>query len=185
MKLREFVLWSVGALVMAAAVHLGSVTALPAIIMDRAMTRMGTPNVIHHGQRADADSRGVVRPSPDLLYSTCPYDLSKGALRVRAVAPSGTYWSVSAFDANTNNFFARNDRQVRGRTLEFVVTGPEANDVLLPPRDEVVMSPTVKGLIVFRTLVDDENDVARLDAIRRQATCEIISSKAPSSSKGG
>ncbi|MBI3677109.1 MAG: DUF1254 domain-containing protein [Proteobacteria bacterium] len=185
MKARETLVWIATALAIAAIVHVGSVYALPRFIMSRAMAAMGTPNAIHHGKRADSDSRGVVRPSPDLLYSTCPYDLSKGPLRVHAAIPAGTYWSVSAFDANTDNFFARNDRQLRTRTFEFVVTGPGPGNIPLPPRDEIVISPTAKGLILFRTLVDSEDDLARVDAARRQATCEIISLSAPSSSKGG
>jgi uncharacterized membrane protein len=185
MKTRELPVWIGAAIAIAVIVHVASVYALPHFIMNRAMTAMGVVNTIHHGKRADSDSRGVVRPSPDLLYSTCPFDLSKGPLRVRATIPSGTYWSVSAFDDGTNNFFARNDRQSHARTIQFVVVGPGPSNVPLPPHDEIVISPTDKGLILFRTLVDDENDLARVDAIRRQATCATISLSAPSSSRGG
>lgn len=184
MKLRDWMLWVGAALAIAVIVHIGSVSVLPQIIMSQALARMGHANAIHHGARVTADSRGVVRPSPDLLYSTCPYDLSKGPLLVRATVPAGTYWSVSAFDENTDNFFVRNDRQSRAHTLEFIVTGPVAATVPLPARDEIVLSPTVKGLILFRTLVSDDADLARIDAVRRQATCETVSN-ALSSNKGG
>lgn len=185
MKLRDWMLWVGAALVIAVIVHVGTVSAIPQFIMSTALPRMGTVNAIHHGVRVDSDSRGVVRPSPDLLYSSCPYDLSKGPLLVRATIPAGTYWSVSAFDENTDNFFVRNDRQSRSRTIEFIVTGPLPSNTPLPPRDEIVLSPTLKGLILFRTLVSDDNDLARVDAVRRQATCETVSSSAPSSNKGG
>jgi uncharacterized membrane protein len=161
--------WIVATLAVAAVVHLGTVWYLPHFVMGRALAQMGAANTIHHGRRADASSHGVVRPSPDLLYSSCPYDLSKGPLRVHAPVPTGTYWSVSAFDDNTNNFFVENDRQAKGGVVDFVLRGPGQH---AQPRDTVVRAPSERGLILFRTLIDDEAKFAQIDAQRRQATCE-------------
>jgi len=71
------------------------------------------PNTILHAPRPTSRSRGVVRPSPDMLYSICVYDLSAagGAVRVSTHDMPETYWSVSLFDVDTNNFYALNDRQ--------------------------------------------------------------------------
>ena len=93
MNARGWLPYIAGALVTAVAVHLGTLYYLPHLVMDKAMTQMGAVNAIHHGLRATASKRGVVRPSPDLLYSVCPYDLSGGApLHVTAPVPPGTYW---------------------------------------------------------------------------------------------
>lgn len=156
------------AFAVAAAVHLGTVHALPHFVMSRALARMGAVNAIHHGKRPDAQSRGVVRPSPDLLYSVCPYDLSKGPLRVSAPVPPGTYWSVSAFDDDTNNFFVENDRQAKGK-VDFLIVSKDDRAVSggLP----TVVSPSARGLVLFRTLIDNEAKFAALDAARRQARC--------------
>jgi uncharacterized membrane protein len=167
---REWLGWIAAALVIAVIAHLGSVWLLPRIVMDKAMAAMGTVNTIHHGLRATADRRGVVRPSPDLLYSVCPYDLSKGPLRVTAPVPAGTYWSVSLFDNATNNFFALNDRQAHGAVDLLVV--PHGWEKPMPGR--VVRSPSPRGLVVFRTLIDDEKRFAILDAARRQARCATL-----------
>jgi uncharacterized membrane protein len=160
--------WLAATLAVAAIVHLGTVWYLPHFVMGRALAQMGAANTIHHGRRADASSHGVVRPSPDLLYSSCPYDLSKGPLRVHAPVPPGTYWSVSAFDDNTNNFFVENDRQAKGGVADFVLLGPGQQ---AQPRDTVVHAPSERGLILFRTLIDDEAKFAQIDAERRQAIC--------------
>src|SRR5262245_52948717 len=82
---------------------------------------MGEPNSMHFGSRPTAASRLVVRPSPDILYASCPFDLSSGPLRVTASVPHTTYCSVSAFDAATNNFFVRNDREVTGDSIELLL----------------------------------------------------------------
>src|SRR5689334_8862736 len=109
--------WIVAALVVAVAAHVLSVMFLPRAIMLRTMygiTRAAHgPNHLVFGVRPTAANRGVVRPSPDLLYSSCVYDLARagGVVRVRASGMPKTYWSVSVFDADTNNFFVVNDRQ--------------------------------------------------------------------------
>lgn len=159
------------ALAAAVAVHLGTVYALPHLIMNRALVRMGAAGTIHHGTRPDAKSRGVVRPSPDLLYSVCPYDLSKGPLRVSAPVPPGTYWSVSAFDADTNNFFVENDRQAKGK-VDFLIASKDDRAVSggLP----IVVSPSARGLVLFRTLAGDEARAGAIDAARRKANCAIF-----------
>jgi uncharacterized membrane protein len=156
------------ALVAAVAVHLGTVWYLPHLVMDKAMTQMGAVNTIHHGLRATAGKRGVVRPSPDLLYSVCPYDLSSGApLHVTAPVPPGTYWSVSVFDDATNNVFVLNDTHA-GRAVDFLIV-PMNWQKPMPYR--VVRSPSDKGLVVFRTLVNDETNLAAIDKARRKAKC--------------
>jgi uncharacterized membrane protein len=173
--------WIVAALAIAVAVHVASVWYLPHFIMHQAMAQMGTVNAIHHQPRVTADSRGVVRPSPDLLYSACPFDLTNGPLLVTAPVPQGTYWSVSVFDADTNNIFALNDRQVRtGRVMLQVVRRngtmadflSKANEPPLTYKD--VFSPTTHGLVLFRTLISDEKDFAKIDAVRRQANCKLL-----------
>ena len=166
----------------ALSVHAATLFALPHFVMAQAtkkIVRDGAYNVVHHIARADEHSRVVVRPSPDLLYSICPFDLSKGALRVQADVPPGTYWSVSVFDADTNNIFVENDRQAKDGKVDFVVlapiTGRSVTTFVVP--QHIVFSPTVTGLVLFRTLINDESRFAEIDAARRKATCGVVATK--------
>jgi uncharacterized membrane protein len=165
--------WLVFTVAIAAVVHVGLMIATPRFIMGRAMTRIaqgGGVNTIAHARRPTAASRGIVRPSPDLLYSTCVFDLDAagGALRVHASGMPDTYWSVSAFDDDTNNFFVENDRQARG-AVDFIITAPgHFVDTTLP----VVTAPSMRGLVLFRTLINDETRLAEIDRGRRGAACE-------------
>jgi uncharacterized membrane protein len=169
---RKLLPWGVLTLVTAFVVHAVTLFALPHVIMHVALSRMGEFNTIHHGRRVDETSRGVVRPSPDLVYSTCPYDLSRGNLHVHAVVPAGTYWSISAFDAMTNNYFVQNDRQVNGvADIEIMRQGTLAE---APRGWRLVSSPTQHGLILFRTLVPDDAHFAAIDLARRKAVCETL-----------
>jgi uncharacterized membrane protein len=163
--------WILATLVVAAVTHYVTLKAVPGRIMESALSRMGAPNAIHHGVRVTAASRGVVRPSPDLLYSTCPFDLSKGALHITASMPTDTYWSVSMFDDDTNNFFVKNDRQVKGGHLDIVLMPDAPLDKPLPKGAMVVHAPSLRGLVLFRTLINDDHRFAAIDKARRSARC--------------
>ncbi len=159
-------------LAIAAAVHVASVVYLPDLIMARTMAKLagaGGVNTMLHGARATDASRAVVRPSPDLLYSTCVYDLDKagGRLRVHADGMPRTYWSVSAFDAHTDNFTVLDDRHARGGAFDVTLAGPDA---VAHPGD--IRSPTARGVILVRTLIESEARLAAIDAARRGARCE-------------
>jgi len=175
-KLKRNWIFAAAAFAIAAAVHLASVHAIPDLVMMRVLSvaaqRTGF-NTMVHTARATARSRFVVRPSPDLFYSSCAYDLSttpNHALRVHASAMPDTYWSVSAFDARTNNFFVMNDRQARSGSVDIVIIAPGA--YVGAAKVPVIVSPTLRGLVLFRTLINSETRLAEIDAGRRRAACE-------------
>jgi uncharacterized membrane protein len=167
--------WIAATLLVAVVVHGASVLFLPRLVMIQTMAGIAKPagiNAIVHAPRPSWRSRGVVRPSPDLLYSICVYDLSaaKGAVRVSTHDAPETYWSVSVFDADTNNFHALNDRQAKTGSADFVLVaaGTSVGAGGLP----VVAAPTNRGIVLFRTLVNDETHIAEIDAARHYAACE-------------
>lgn len=173
---REWTLWIVATLVVALLVHMGTLYALPRLIMTKALAKLGTPDTMHFMPRPNAQSRTVVRPSPDILYATCPYDLSKGPLRVTAAVPHWTYWSVSAFDSATNNFFVRNDRQIAGNSIELLLVRPhQAWPALDNALERVILfPPSSRGLILFRAVIDDEKHLPTLKALLRESRCETV-----------
>jgi uncharacterized membrane protein len=114
----------------------------------------------------------VVRPSPDLLYSICVYDLgaADGAIRVHTHDMPGTYWSVAVFDADTNNFYALNDTLAKDHAVDFLLTAPGAS--VEGGGLAMVAAPANRGIVLFRTLVADEADLAEIDDARHHAACE-------------
>jgi uncharacterized membrane protein len=159
--------WVAALLLVAAVVHGASVYALPRLVMMRALSLMGTPNTMHFGKRPDATARMIVRPSPDLLYAACPYDLARGPLVVTAPVPHDTYWSVSAFDADTDNFYVRNDRDIAGDSFALVLvrhgqTLPDTGAV----EHAIAFSPSETGVVLIRLLISDE--------LRRAARCSAV-----------
>ncbi|WP_421852702.1 DUF1254 domain-containing protein [Novosphingobium sp.] len=118
-----------------------------------------------------AERQFVVRPSPDLLYSTCPYDLTAGPLEITAVPVPGRYSSISVFDARTDNAFVRNDEQMAGRPMR-VVLALEGQRV--PAGTETIRVRYATGVVLQRVLLADPSEAAKVDPIRSKAQCRTL-----------
>jgi uncharacterized membrane protein len=165
--------WLIVTLLIAAAVHVGAVLAAPNVIMGKAIARVaegaGGANLFNRQPRVTPDSRAIVRPSPDLAYLSCAYDLSDGPVRIR-IAPWDDYVSLSLFADNTDNFFTINDRAMRGAMYEvaLVQKGKPAPEGAA----HVVESPSVTGIALERRLAPNAERFALADAARKQSVCE-------------
>lgn len=137
-------------------------------------------NEIRHAARVGPESRRVVRPAPDLAYSTCLFDVGEAPVRFRAPPPSG-YLSLSLFAMNTDNFFVRNDQHRPNMPIDVVLmkSGMRVTDTLraaLPEATEFVEAPSERGIALFRTIVPTPEDWVRIDDERRRATCTSLAS---------
>ena len=152
----------VGAII-AAGTHLATVSLVPLVIMQRAMSMISQGdqiNVALHAPRANAINQRVVRPSPELIYTVCVYDVSKQALHVSGPAQD-TYVSLSGFGANTDNFFVINERQLEvqadgNKQFSVVVRGSTSTGGQWPSGTQVIHAPTDRGILLFRSLVPSE-----------------------------
>lgn len=156
----------------AAAGHWAALDLLPQRVMEKAMSVIvesaGGMNQWRHTPRITPQSRNVVKPSPDLAYSVCIYDLTRGPVRLR-VAPWEDYASLSLYAANTDNFFVINDRQMPPGGYEAVImaAGAPRPDTDLP----VIESPGPRGVVLVRRLAPDSFSFERADRVRRQDLC--------------
>jgi uncharacterized membrane protein len=168
--------WGVFTLALTTVIHWAAVAYLPDLIMWQAMGRIGgrAVNAITHGERATAAARAIVKPSPDLLYSTCVFDVTRRPLKVTTAAPANTYWSVAFYAANTDNFFVLNDAKAQGKATTIVIIGQGQALPSLPEGTLVVSAPTKKGIVLFRTLINDDAREPELDQARRAANCEPL-----------
>lgn len=160
-----------GALV-AALTGYGVIAYTPDLLMAAAVNRVaaGGFNRFTHAPLATVASRQIVRPSPDLAYSACPFDLSKGALLIHAVPVAAPYWSLSIFDSRTNAVFVRNGGQAQGKPFAIAVTHAGRSVPSGYRRIEVAGD---RGIALVRILVADRTAFPRLDAARRATVCEL------------
>ena len=155
-------------------VHWVAVGMIPGRLMGIAMERIeqnAPVNAMGHAPSSTAERRVIVRPSPDLAYSTCLFDLSQGPVAVSVQPMDAPYWSLSVFDDETNVRFVRNDRETGDQPLE-VVLAREGQDV--PEGQEIVRVPSDRGLALLRILVSERDAFPAVDAARQTARCGLI-----------
>lgn len=154
--------------------YYGTLHAAPAFLMSKALDRItgnGPWNRFTHAPQVNARAQFVVRPSPDLLYSSCPFDLSAGPLEVTAEPVTGHYSSISVFDAQTNVAFVRNDEDMAGRPMRVVLA---LVGQAVPAGVQVVRLSAPRGVVLQRVLLAEPSEVAVVDPLRRRATCRTV-----------
>ena len=145
--------------------------ATPFALMRAAAAKVGkgaTVNRFGFGPMTTAENQTIVRRSPDLSYSLCVFDVSKGPVLIRVEPIPAHYWSVSIFDARTDVAAVRSDRDTGGRPalLALVKAGQIA-----PAGYEAVPLDYDKGVALIRILLTDKVEFAAIDALRRKSFC--------------
>lgn len=160
-------------LVLAAATAWAAIGAIPYGLMNVAMERLGQGgvNTMSYGNLANPARQPVVRPSPDLAYSSCPYDLSVGPLAIDVVPVPGRYSSLSVFDAATDVIFVRNDVEAGGKPFRIILA---RDGQAVPAGAEVVRTNHDRGIALIRLLLKDPKEIGGLNAVRRQSSCITV-----------
>jgi uncharacterized membrane protein len=165
-----------GALIVAVLVHFIAVFAVPYVLMNVAMKRIGAAgeNAWHMSERVTAASRQIVRPAPDFAYSACVFDLAQGPVIISAT-PWDDYWSLSLYGANSDNFFVIDDREAHsGAEITLVRRGaahPEGASM-------VVESPSTRGIALIRRLAPTPSTYDAAKAIAAEDVCASVASLA-------
>lgn len=172
--MKRWIGYAIAAALAGAGGYYSTLHAAPAFLMTKALDRITERNPWNrftHSPQVDARSQFVVRPSPDLLYSICPFDLDAGPLEVTAEPIPGRYSSISVFDAQTNVAFVRNDEEMVGRPMRVVLA---LEGQVVPAGAEVVRLAEQKGVVLQRVLLADPAEAAVVDPLRRRATCRTV-----------
>ncbi|MEH3048259.1 DUF1254 domain-containing protein [Sphingomonas adhaesiva] len=137
---------------------------------ERRLAKVGGVNVFAHTPLATQRSRAVVRPSPDLAYSSCVFDLSKGVVTIDVAPVPARYWSLSVFDARTDVAFVRNNVETRGQPIRVALLTPGQ---VAPAGYQPVTVSGGHGVALIRVLVDDRTQFPAIDAARRGSRCGV------------
>ena len=132
---------------------------MPTVLTRLTVQRFPRNVLIGVGQLATPESRTVVGPNHDTLYSVSRVDLGDGPLIIEAPATGGRYSVIQLIDAYTNAFAYVGSGAERGSdsTVALVPPGWQGS---LPPGARVIESPTRLVWLLGRTLVDGPEDVA-------------------------
>lgn len=169
------------AVTLAIVTHALTVWAVPRLIMDRIIALGSTDAVMERSNGVslppptDHTQRRIVMPSPDLLYATCFFDVSESPARVTLQTDYPRYWSIALYASTSDNFFVVNDRGVRdGRVDLTIVDARHSTETFVGENEETlrVVSPTDRGMLLMRLLVNDDPSVrAAAESARRNLRC--------------
>lgn len=162
------------AVIAAVAAWYGTLAATPTVIMDRAWMRLSEQagyNKMTHTPLVTAERQTIVRPSPDLAYSICAFDLSKAPLEVMANAVPDHYWSLTVFDSVTNVAFVESDRDSKGRPIRIALA--TADQIVRRGVRKIVM-PDGKGVALIRVLLNNRAEIGAVDAYRKKSFCRPL-----------
>jgi len=124
-------------------------------------------NTCLHRRDLDLRRGGIRRANPNVLPTAIAYDLQGGPLRLKGpVWP--TYWSLSAYQHNSENYFVINDRQLPTGQFDLVFS---KQPVEVAGDMQNIVSPTQTGIIIVRRLVSPGQDVKELHANQNAMSC--------------
>jgi uncharacterized membrane protein len=156
--------------------HVAATIAIPRVIMSIALDRMeaaaGGTNKWRHNARSSAATQTIVRTSPDLAYSVCVLDLSKGSVRV-SVEPWGNYISLALYDEATDNVMTVNDRTAPSG-------GPITMTVMPPGQTsgapDAIALKSNRGLVLLRRLAPSQEAFDAAKAAQAKDVCTVAGS---------
>jgi hypothetical protein len=172
--MRSWLIPLVVVVLMALSAYQATLLATPYVLMHVAMNKLGSrgpDNQFAFGEMATADRQPIVRPSPDLAYTSCVFDLSKGPVLVDVAAVPDHYWSVSIFDARTDVAAVRSDRDTGGNAARLALLKP---DQKAPSGYEPVRLKHDRGIALIRILLANPDEFSAIDVMRRKSTCKQV-----------
>jgi len=147
----------------------------PRVLMSLATHRIAKAagyNAMFAAPLATDKARAIVRPSPDLAYSSCPFDLSKGPVLVDVGPVPAPYWSLSIFDARTDVTYVRNNIEAANQPIRVAIA--QAGQPV-PDGMTAVRVKGTTGIALIRILVPDRAQLAAIDAARKKSSCKALS----------
>jgi uncharacterized membrane protein len=174
-------LWILGALLLGGIVHLSTVLAMPQAATQDAysrLERLAPVNAVVQLAASTTPDATMPFMDPAFAVAVCRYDLSTGALKLRAPL-SQAYTSVTFYTRNSVAYYAINDRAAGRRAIELDLMTPEQH-AQVPEEEDVtaadrliIESPTRRGLIVLRTLAPEPGLMTMARRALAGAQCRI------------
>jgi uncharacterized membrane protein len=170
----EVPFWIVLTLMEAAILHLAAIWFAPRVVSWISARRLlkfaGRLNILGYRGLPIAGRRALTT-NPDMVTAFGVYDISQEPVRISCTIPHwDNYWSISLYAWNTENFCVINDRTARSGEFDLVIVSNKSR-YQSSEGEEVVFSPTRKGVVLVRMLVrdrDDPEEVERVEAVLRK-----------------
>lgn len=131
-----------------------------------------TINKVFHADIINSNSRDVIKPSPDLLYSGCSYDVTYSPLIITSEVLD-SYWSISFYASNSDNFALMNDMDIQDKNIKIYLFGPNSKPIKITD-GYAIFSPSNKGAMLIRRFIGNEMNIDELYLNQDTLTCSSL-----------
>jgi hypothetical protein len=154
------------------------VAGYPLVVTVRTLQRLGglvgVNTLFWQTSLSGPQSRTVVAPNRDTLYTIAVLDLRSEPMVLTLPAVEDRYYTYQLLDAWTGSFAYVGTRATGGRAGTWVIT-PPGWDGGLPEGAQQIEAPTPQLMLLGRFLVDGVDDVADVTAIGRRSSLRPLS----------
>ena len=154
------------------------VAGYPLVVSMRTLQRLGGLLGVNHlfwqPALSGPDSRTVVAPNRDTLYSIAVLDLRSEPVALTVPEITDRYFTYQFLDTWTESFAYVGTRATGGEAGTWLVA-PPGWEGEAPPGVEVLRSDTPLVFLLGRFLVDDDADAAEVAAISREVSLQPLS----------
>jgi uncharacterized membrane protein len=178
----DVLVWLLITAAQAALLHLAAVWYFPrliSLVSARKLLRFsGRWNILGYRGLPMAGRRALTS-NPDMATAFGVYDAAEGPVRIACTLPeSDNYWSISLYAWNTENYYVMSDRMAPAKAFDLVIVGSRSQYSGSPKvsaqREEVVLSPSKKGVILVRMVVHDREDERELERVEEAIKKTVI-----------
>ncbi len=183
MPLNTNLRWLSVGVILAATVHLVVVYATPVVLTSLTLNRLlekAPANTMFHHPEGTITMAKEELANPNMLVSTCVFDVTKKPLRVETLVPE-TFWSLAMYTRDRKAFFVLNESQTPVKNVTIDLVGPTSGrdylkqDMSVP----IIESPNDQGIIVMRMLASDQNKRNDLREMRTASRCALVENTRP------
>lgn len=162
--------WALSILVFSIVVHIALIYSIPTLLMNKVLENTkeadGANNFVHR-PIATAKNKSIIRPNPDIAYSSCTIDVSQGPVKI-TIPASQPYSSLSILAADTSNLLTINDQQATDGKIVLVVA--KAGQKTPSDAKKLILSSDT-ALALARYAIKDKGSWEDLDTLRKSAKC--------------
>jgi hypothetical protein len=154
------------------------VAGYPLVVSIRTLQRLGgligVNRLLWQNSLAGPQSRIIVAPNRDTLYSVAVLDLRSEPMVLTLPRVDDRYYTYQFLDAWTESFAYIGTRATHGRAGTWVIT-PPGWDGELPVGADQIAASTPQVFLLGRFLVYDEADIANVTTISEQSSLRPLS----------
>ena len=156
---KTLIYWLTVAAVLGGIIHICTILALPHLAEKDAWARLAALAPVNKMlvlPQATPEAQALPMMAPDIRYAACRYDLSGGALKIRAPMRNGL-WSVALYTRHGANYYLITGAEVKRPEISILLNtvSDEQFDTFIEKQDEdlgeiSVKAPSPRGILLVR-----------------------------------